>query len=144
MMHLANKHIFIVEDNPQNRIVFQMLLVRNGAKVDFERWGKDAIHRLKFMNNISLIILDLALSDNVSGYDIFDEIRTMPQFDHVPVVAVSATDYVTGIPKAKAKGFNGFIAKPIDDNRFPQQLARIINGETIWDAGGVAIEDEEV
>jgi CheY-like chemotaxis protein len=89
-----------------------------------------------------MIILDLTLPRGVSGYDIYDEIRAMPQFDKVPIVAVSATDPVIGIPKAKLKGFSGFIAKPIDDVHFPRQLAKIMGGETVWDMGITVMEDQ--
>ena len=38
-MSLHDKHIFIVEDNLENRVVFQMALMKHGARVDFERWA---------------------------------------------------------------------------------------------------------
>ena len=45
-MFLKDKRIFIVEDNMQNRVVFQMAFVRHGALVDFERRGRETIARL--------------------------------------------------------------------------------------------------
>jgi CheY-like chemotaxis protein len=141
-MLLKGKLIFIVEDNTQNRIVFQVILIRQGARVEFERWGKGTLYRLKAIKHVDLIVLDLRLAQGVSGYDIYDAIRAEPAFDQVPIVAVSATDPATGIPMTKMKGFNGFIPKPIDDVRFPHQLAKIIAGETIWDTGLQVLEDE--
>jgi CheY-like chemotaxis protein len=141
-MLLKDKLVFIVEDNTQNRVIFQVILIRQGARVEFERWGKDAVYRLKSFKQVDVIVLDLALAQGVSGYDIFDEIRALPQFEKVPIVAVSATDPVIGIPKTKLKGFNGFIAKPIDDVEFPRQLAKVIDGETVWDTGMAILEDE--
>lgn len=141
-MLLKDKMVFIVEDNTQNRVVFQMILILQGARVEFERWGKDTLRRLKALKTIDVIVLDLGLAQGVSGYDVYDEIRAVPQFDKVPIVAVSATDPVAGISKTKMKGFNGFIAKPIDDVRFPRQLAKIIGGEAVWDTGVAILEDE--
>lgn len=134
--------MFIVEDNTQNRVVFQMILIRQGARVEFERWGKDTIRRLKLLKNIDVIVMDLGLAHGVSGYDVFDEIRAIPEYSNLPIVAVSATDPADGIPKTKLKGFSGFIAKPIDDVRFPRQLAKIIAGEQVWDTGVAVYEDE--
>lgn len=131
-MLLKGKSIFIVEDNIQNRIVFQMSTVIHGAQVEFERWGKDAVARLKGLKTVDLIILDLMLYHGVSGYDIYDEIRALPKYDHVPIIAVSASEPSIAIPKTRAKGFAGFIAKPIDDSLFPRQLAQVISGEQIW------------
>jgi CheY-like chemotaxis protein len=135
MMLLKDKHIFIVEDNIQNRVVFQMTLVRHGAVVDFERSGRDTITRLTGSAHIDLIILDLMLVDNISGLDLYDEIRHMPKYMSVPIIAVSAMDPAIAIPKTRAKGFSGFIAKPIDNQLFPKQIAEIISGESLWHAG---------
>lgn len=134
-MALLGKLIFAVEDNLHNRIVFQMSLMRHGAKVDFERWGRDAVSRLSHMNNVDLIILDLMLANGISGLDLIDEIRALPQYATTPIVAVSAMDPSVAIPQVRTHGFNGFIAKPIDDVLFPTQIDALLNGETIWHSG---------
>ena len=134
-MILKGKRIFIVEDNPQNRVVFQITLVRQGATVDFERWGDKTIYHLQNISHIDLIILDLMLAGEISGFDIYDEIRVVPAYDKLPIVAVSAMDPSVAIPQAREKGFSGFIAKPIDNHRFPQQIAQIIEGKQVWSIG---------
>lgn len=136
-MLLTGKRIFVVEDNVQNRIVFQMALASAGALVEFERWGKDAITGLQYNKNVELIILDLMLHGGVSGYDIFNEIRKLPDFAQIPIIAVSASEPATAIPKTRAMGFSGFIGKPIDMDLFPQQVARIIAGEKLWYTGSI-------
>lgn len=134
-MLLQDKNIFVVEDNLQNRLIFQVILMRNGAQVTFERWGRDAISRLLSMTSVDLIVLDLMLGYGLSGYDVYDNIRSLPNFAHTPIVAVSASDASIAIPKTREKGFNGFIAKPIDDLLLPKQFAQIIDHEEVWYAG---------
>jgi CheY-like chemotaxis protein len=134
-MLLANKHIFIVEDNQQNRVVFQMALLVTGAMVSFERGGSHAIARLKELTAIDIIILDLMLRNDVSGYEIFEHLRSMPKYDHVPIVAVSAAEPAIALPKTQQMGFSGFIAKPINDELFPMQLCAILSGEQVWYTG---------
>lgn len=138
-MLLQNKRIFIVEDNIQNRVIFQVILQKQGAHVDFERLGRDAIRRLESMSSVDLIILDLMLAQGVSGFDVFDQIRALPAYENVPIIAVSAAEPAIAMPKVLEKGFSGFIAKPIDDLMFPQQVARILVGEGIWHGGGSII-----
>jgi CheY-like chemotaxis protein len=135
MMLLKDKRIFIVEDNIQNRVVFQMTLLRHGAIVDFERSGRDTISRLNTAAQQDLIILDLMLVDNISGLDLYDEIRQLPKHVDVPIIAVSAMDPALAIPKTRARGFAGFIAKPIDSHLFPKQIAALIAGEAVWHTG---------
>lgn len=134
-MILKDKRIFIVEDNMQNRLIFQMALIRQGASVDFERWGRDTLYHIQNTSRIDLIVLDLMLADGVSGFDIFDQIRALPKYNAVQIIAVSAMDPSIAIPKTRAQGFSGFIAKPIDNVLFPKQLASIIEGEKVWSVG---------
>ncbi len=136
-MLLKGKHIFIVEDNPQNRVVFQMALIIQGARVDFERWGKDTLQILKGIGSVDLIVLDLMLHNGVSGYDIFDQIRAIERFQSIPIIAVSASDPSTALPETQRRGFSGFIAKPIDMELFAEQVVKVLAGEKVWYAGGV-------
>ena len=132
-MALKDKRIFIIEDNIDNRIIIQVLLEQNGAQTAFERWGgADSIRRLHEFSQIDLIILDLMFPNQVTGYDVFDRVRREAEFALVPIVAVSASDPTTEIPRLREKGFAGFIAKPVDYDLFPRQLVKIINGESVW------------
>lgn len=131
---LQDKRIFYVEDDARNRSVVQILLQHAGATVEFDRWGfaETAIPKIRSFRP-DLILLDLMLPANVSGYEVYEALRRIPQFDGVPVVFVSASDPEIEIPKAKAHGVNGFIAKPINIQRFTQQLLEVMNGAAIWE-----------
>ena len=74
-MRLKDKRIFIVEDNVENRIIYHMILVREGALFEFERWGNTAVQKLQNFKPVDLIILDLMLSARTTGFTVFDEIR---------------------------------------------------------------------
>jgi two-component system cell cycle response regulator DivK len=135
MLRLKDRLIFVVEDNTQNRVIFQMTLVRHGAHLEFERWGQATLTQLKRLPKVDAIILDLMLAHHINGFDIYDQIRACREFAQVPIVAVSAMDPAVAIPLARDKGFAGFIAKPIDTKRFPEQIASVIEGEQVWYIG---------
>ena len=132
MRELQDKRIFIVEDNPMNRVIFQMALLVSGAHLQFERWGRDVLYELESFGDVDLILLDLTLPSGFSGYDLFSAIRSRPEYDHVPIVAVSAAEPSIAIPKTRAHGFSGFISKPIDEELLPRQLAYVLQGERLW------------
>lgn len=135
-MLLEGKRIFIVEDNLANRAIEQMILERNGAETAIERYGTDTIDKLQAFAPVDIIVMDLMLPNGVSGFDVADQIRReMPDLKAVPIVAVSASDPAESMPMARAKGFAGFISKPIDFDSFPQQIARLLDGEHIWFEG---------
>jgi CheY-like chemotaxis protein len=134
-MLLKGRCIFIVEDNPQNRVVFTMALKLHGATIEFDRWGGNSIFHLSAFDKVDLIILDLMLPGGVSGYDIHDNIRCLPRYRTVPIIAVSGAEPSIALPKAQRHGFDGFIAKPIDVDLFPKQVAKVIGGEPVWFMG---------
>lgn len=133
-MLLLGKKIFILEDNSMNRVVFRISLITQGAYVEFDQWGRDTMEKIENYNP-DLIILDLMLPNGDSGYDVFKQIREHKEYDEVPIVAISASEPSIALPKTRSMGFSGFIAKPIDETRFPQQMAKVLAGDEIWFAG---------
>jgi two-component system cell cycle response regulator DivK len=129
---LQNKRIYVVEDNPDNIYILLVILRQAGANVTVDWWAKGEGHQILKALPIDVIILDLMLLGTNTGYDVFQEIRMFPQLAAVPIVAVSAADASTAVPKVRAMGFAGFIRKPIDADLFPMQIKSIIDGESVW------------
>jgi CheY-like chemotaxis protein len=134
-MLLQKKRIFVVEDNLENRMIMRFLLTYHGAIVEFDMWGRTTVEKLRSFAPVDIILMDLMLPLGSSGYQITSEIRAHAELAKVPIVAVSASDPSQAIPLCRQKGFDGFIAKPIDDELFPQQILRILNHEPVWYAG---------
>lgn len=134
-MILENRNIYLVEDNPDNVFILMSILRKHGARVQVDWWARGEVSGLLKALPLDLIILDLMLPGGHSGFDIIGEIRTLPELNAVPIVAVSAADPSISIPKAIAKGFAGFIAKPVDNELFPIQIDRLIHGEPVWYTG---------
>src|SRR5688572_8780882 len=97
---LANKRIFIVEDNLRNRTIAQTFLEDEGAKTAFERWGKNTVDAALAFCPIDVVLMDLMFPGDVSGYDIFEEFKKHPQLVSIPVLLVTASDPVLEMPKA--------------------------------------------
>jgi CheY-like chemotaxis protein len=137
-MILNDKFIFIVESRPQFRIVFQIVLSRYGAWVEFESRAEHALTHLNRLQSVDLILLDLAFPGPLNGYGLFDQIRAQQKYAHVPIVGMTTFDSSTALPLARERGFNGLIIRPIDLNEFPAQVARIIEGEDTWPVASAA------
>lgn len=132
MKQLTGKNIFIVEDDLINRITYQIMFTQEGAYVHFERRGPGTLDYLKSSLKSDLIILDLMLLQGEDGFHLFEEIRKLPGFAHIPIIAVSASDPLEAMERCRNLGFNGYISKPISDRLFPQQIAQILDGEAVW------------
>ena len=61
------------------------------------------------------------------------KIRASPELKTTKVIAVTAEASLEQINKARAAGFDGFLGKPLDMDRFPDQIRRILAGESVWE-----------
>lgn len=131
-MALKDKHVFLVEDNIGNLTITKTLLEAHGAVVATHRSGNDVLPHLKNFMPVDLIILDLMLPSGVTGYDIFSLIRGQPEYDGIPIIAMSVIDRSKVLPEVRKRGFSGYIGKPINFQEFPKQISEIIAGGQIW------------
>jgi two-component system cell cycle response regulator DivK len=86
----------------------------------------DALPRL------DLILMDIRLPYE-DGYGALQKIRSAPRLKAAKVVAVTAEASQEQMRKSQEAGFDGFIGKPLDADRFPEQIRRILTGEPVWD-----------
>ncbi len=107
--------ILVVEDRLENRRVLQDILSPLGFSVRMAETGELGV-REAAETPPDLILMDLILPD-MSGFDALDRIRSSPALSDTPVVAVSAS-YLDKTPaRARDRGFQSFLPKPIDVDR---------------------------
>ena len=133
-MSLVGKKIFVIEDNVINFAVIRTTLQKAQVSAPYDNWGDTTLEKMRnYPFPLDMILLDLMLADGVSGYDVFDAIKEAPEFADIPIVCVSAADPNIEVPKAKAKGFDGYIAKPIRQHNFAKKLEMVLDGDdTVW------------
>ena len=129
---LESKRIFLIEDDVVNLAVITRTLIRSGASV-YENYSSIGIAKhVEQTLPVDLILLDIMLRRGVNGYDVIEQLKANPATARIPVVAITSLDPETEIPKAKAKGFDGYISKPINSYTFAQDIADIIAGQKKW------------
>ncbi len=126
-------HVLVVEDNTGNYVTEARLVTSCGVMSWNMEWRVSGWGVLEYATTLvplDLILLDIGLPHE-DGYEVLKKIRAAEQFDCTLVVAVSGlTDEME---RARAAGFDSFIGKPIDADRFPGQLLRILTGEQVWE-----------
>jgi two-component system cell cycle response regulator DivK len=131
---LSDISVLIVEDNVRNYALLARLLSFMGAKQT--EWRRSGWQVLEFaqdtMPKVDLILLDIHLPEE-DGYQVLDRIRQDERFAGTRVVAVTADISSVNLSRARSAGFDGFLAKPIDVDLFPEQVQRILAGEVVWD-----------
>jgi two-component system cell cycle response regulator DivK len=135
-VNLNNTYVLIVEDNTRNYALLARLLSFMGVKKT--EWKRSGWQVLEFaqdtMPRLDLILLDIHLPEE-DGYKVLTRIREDDHFRDTRIVAITADITSENLARAQTAGFDGFLAKPIDVDQFPDQIQRILEGETVWDLG---------
>lgn len=124
--------VLVVEDNVSNFVLIARLLGYMGIHCEWKTSGYEVVEFADSLPRVDLILMDIRLPYE-DGYTALKKIRSSPTLKDTLVVAVTAEASREQIAKAKAAGFDGFIGKPIDPDRFPEQIRRILSGESVWE-----------
>jgi len=131
VVDLKEVTILVVEDNVSNFVLIARMLGYLGIHCEWKTSGYEVVEYADTIPRLDLILMDIRLPYE-DGYGALQKIRTSPRLKSVPVVAVTAEASQEQMTKARQAGFDGFLAKPLDPDRFPDQIQRILNGESIW------------
>ncbi len=127
---MGQVHALIIEDNKRNVQVLESLLARQKVTYTHILDPKLVESSLEGLTQVNVVFLDLEMPD-INGYEVIKMLKQNPHFANVPIVA--CTVHITEINTASTLGFHSFLSKPLDAERFPGQLARILNGERVWE-----------
>lgn len=126
---MATKHALIIDDNETAIDVLGVLLSFQNVTYISIQDPKQVKSTIYDSTQFDVIFLDLEMPD-LSGFEVLDILKN-ELYVTVPIVAYSV--HSPEITTAQKKGFDGFLSKPLQRDRFPNQLKRILNGEKIWE-----------
>ncbi len=115
-------HILLVEDNPINQEVGQMLLESMGMQVSLADNGKTAVDMVSAAP-FDLVCMDIQMPV-MDGLQAARAIRQLPAGQSVPIVAMTANAFSEDREQCLQAGMNAHIAKPIEQGVLEQLLIR--------------------
>jgi CheY-like chemotaxis protein len=122
---LRGRKILLVDDDPRNAFALTNALELYGLTVVRACDGRKAIGQLA-AGDIDLVLMDVMMPQ-LDGHQTMREIRQMPQFAHLPVIAVTARAMHGDRDKSLAAGASDYVTKPVDIeellNRMEQWLS---------------------
>jgi two-component system, cell cycle response regulator DivK len=124
--------VLVVEDNVSNFVLIARMLGYLGIHCEWKTSGYEVVEYADTLPRLDLILMDIRLPYE-DGYGAQKKIRAADRFKAVPIVAVTAEASPDQMSRAKVGGFDGFLGKPLDPDRFPDQIRRILNGEQVWE-----------
>ncbi len=119
--------ILHVEDNPDNRRLVRRVLVGAGYQVIDAADGLEGIE-LAVREQPDLILLDINMP-RFDGYEAAAAMRAFPALQSSLIVALTAYTNSGDRERILTAGCNGYIAKPIDVDRFPEQIEEFLRGK---------------
>ncbi|NDJ77501.1 MAG: response regulator [Chloroflexi bacterium] len=128
---MRRAHALIIDDDPVNNKVLANLLEMHEVSSTLVEATGNFPDVLVDLPDCDLVFLDLEMP-GLDGYEVFDLLASDTRFAAVPVIVCSV--HTNEMANTRHVGLDGFIAKPLDSRRFPDQLNRILRGEAVWDA----------
>jgi CheY-like chemotaxis protein len=117
-----SRTILIVEDNNIIRDQIVAILEMSGYTAMAAANGSDGL-RLACQSRPALIISDVAMPE-LNGLDMLRNIRQNPEFDHTPVVLLSAMIATEDIRKGLELGASDYLTKPFRITDLLQVVSR--------------------
>ncbi len=124
--------VLIVEDNVSNFVLMARMLGYIGVHCEWKTSGYEVVEYADTLPKVDLILMDIRLPYE-DGYQALRKIRGSDKLMSVPVVAVTAYSSEEQMERARAAGFDGFLGKPLDPDRFPEQVRSLLSGDQVWE-----------
>lgn len=116
--------ILYVEDNVDNRTLVRRVLLSEDYKL-IE--AVNAVDALRVLENTKpdLILMDINMPD-MDGYTLTSKIKTIPGFERIPILALTANVMRGDKEKTLEAGCDGYIQKPLDIDQLIHEVERFL------------------
>lgn len=115
------KKILVIEDNEQSRYLVSFILQKNEYRVITARDGLEGMNKAK-SEKPDLILVDIRLPV-MDGYEVTRQLRVLPEFKDVPIIALTAYAMKGDKEKSLHAGCDAYITKPI----IPEEFIEVVN-----------------
>jgi CheY-like chemotaxis protein len=129
----SEAYIVVVEDTIANFILMVRMLSFMGVRhCEWKPSGWQVVPFAEFLPRIDLVLLDIRLPYE-DGYHVLKRFRAHPKLKDTMICAVTASTGEDEMLRAQKAGFNGFLNKPLNPDKFPDQIRAMLAREGVWE-----------
>lgn len=110
---LSGKKVLITDDDARNIFSLTKALEKYKVEVILAMDGKQALEQIDNHPDIDVVLMDMMMPE-MDGYETIREIRKMPQYKKLPIIAVTAKSMIGDRDKCITAGASDYISKPVD------------------------------
>ena len=122
--HLRGYHLLLAEDNLTNQQVARAILEKAGIRVTVVDNGEEAVQAVR-ETLFDGVLMDIQMP-RMNGYEATRRIRLLPDCSQLPIIAMTAHAMKGDEEKCLEAGMDGYIAKPINQDRLFHTLWRFL------------------
>lgn len=110
---LKGKKVMVVDDDMRNIFALSSALEGVGMEVIFAENGREALDLLMEQPDVDLILMDIMMPE-MDGYEAMQAIRHIPEYQGLPVIALTAKAMKNDRQKCIDAGASDYISKPVN------------------------------
>lgn len=120
----AGIQILLTDDSPLNRFVGGEMIKNMGGNVSLASTGEGAIAQLQ-QRSFDVILMDINLPGK-NGFEVSKWARKHSLNPNVPIIAITAHDFIKIKHKCEEAGMNGFLSKPFEYQDLYQTIYNVL------------------
>jgi len=110
---LSGKKILITDDDVRNIFSLTKALEKYKVEVVVAMDGKHALEQIKEHPDVDVVLMDMMMPE-MDGYETIRQLRKMPKFTRLPIIAITAKSMIGEREKCITAGASDYISKPVD------------------------------
>jgi CheY-like chemotaxis protein len=118
----AGPLVLAVDDNPVGLTVLRHALLRNHMRVECATGGREALEAAS-RHHFDLVLMDLQMPE-VDGLTAAAEMRKMPGYETVPILALTANSSDDIREQCRAHGMQAYLSKPVEASELFAAISR--------------------
>ncbi len=127
MTDLSTWDVIIVDDEPDNIGVVELVMEYHGAQVRVAENGFACLALLE--QSIPTVMLVDIQMPGMTGYELLRRVRENALWRHIPLIAITAYAMIGDAERILSFGFDGYLPKPVDALKLAQQVREIVEAK---------------